>query len=48
MSLEDFDVYEVAKEAFIAGVEFAEEKLGGSIAEGDVTLAFSEWLDRIG
>lgn len=47
MSFEDRDIYEIAKEAFLKGIEFAEEKLGGFIAEGDIEKAFSDWLDSV-
>ena len=48
MDLEAQDKFEIAKEAWIRGAEYAELTLGGSIPLEEIEEAFSDWLDHIG
>jgi hypothetical protein len=45
MNFEAQDQYELAKESFLKGVEYAEKELGGSIPLAEAEEAFAEWLD---
>lgn len=47
MNIQTDDPRDVAIQAFIAGAEFAEIQLGGSVPLGEVKEAAQEWLESL-